>query len=406
MSEGLNKRQFLTGLIAAAGLRVVDPSSAFAARKKKRRKKQRASAGPKPHFTAIPTEAANGPQPLQLIISLKQQQMHVYSGTKLIGKGPVSSGRPGNNTPQGIFTIMEKYRKHRSNIYSNAPMPYMQRLTWSGIALHEGRLPGYAASHGCVRLPGGFAKNLFKLNTRNRHVIITEDMPEPTHIAPGQGPFTRSEENLASLANDDVATDALARRQSLPVRIYLTRLSARDHLSDAQAMLTRLGFYGAEVDGLMGRKTWRAIADFQKAIGMRKRNGLLTPNTLRLIEAAFGVEPRPDGHLYVRQGQNKVFDMPVTLINPDEPLGTHLMTAGEVSPTSTDALWTAVTIEQAETGTALHAFNRFVLPDHARQRIEAMLTSFSSVAISGTGLGPETGKGTDFIVVTKPSGRR
>lgn len=102
-------------------------------------------------------EAAVPDAPLQMLVSLKDQKIRVYRGTELIRTAPISSGRRGNSTPPGVFSILEKRRRHFSNLYNNAPMPYMQRLTWSGVAMHQGRLPGYPASHGCIRLPRDFA---------------------------------------------------------------------------------------------------------------------------------------------------------------------------------------------------------------------------------------------------------
>ena len=108
---------------------------------------------------------AQGPfdGPLYLVISLERQMMHVYDGDRLVGVASVSTGMTGHRTPEGEFPVLEKREWHRSNLYSNAPMPFMQRLTWGGVALHAGQNPGYPASHGCIRLPHGFARQLFAL---------------------------------------------------------------------------------------------------------------------------------------------------------------------------------------------------------------------------------------------------
>ena len=105
--------------------------------------------------------AASGP--LYLIVSIARQRVHVYRGDRLIGAASVSTGTKGHRTPTGSFPILQKRQWHRSNLYSNAPMPFMQRLTWDGIALHAGHNPGYPASHGCIRLPYAFARQLFAL---------------------------------------------------------------------------------------------------------------------------------------------------------------------------------------------------------------------------------------------------
>ena len=98
--------------------------------------------------------------PVVIVVSIPQQSMFVYRNGVRIGRSTVSTGAPGHPTPTGIFTILQKKVDHESSIYKGAKMPYMQRLTWDGIAMHEGRLPGYRASHGCARLPEDFAAKL------------------------------------------------------------------------------------------------------------------------------------------------------------------------------------------------------------------------------------------------------
>jgi L,D-transpeptidase catalytic domain/SPOR domain len=115
-----------------------------------------------------------------IVISKASQTMFVFSDGQLWGSTPVSTGKRRHTTPSGIYPILQKRRFHRSNIYSNAPMPYMQRLTWSGIALHSGWVPGYPASHGCVRLPPGFAQALFKLTNASATTVVIGDAPLET----------------------------------------------------------------------------------------------------------------------------------------------------------------------------------------------------------------------------------
>ena len=121
--------------------------------------------------------------PLQIVVSLSEQILRVYQGTKEITSSNISSGKKGYSTPTGIFSVLQKSRHHRSNIYSNAPMPYMQRLTWSGIALHaSNNVPRHPASHGCVRLPHSFARQLFKMKTNGMHVVIEDGPSMPQSI--------------------------------------------------------------------------------------------------------------------------------------------------------------------------------------------------------------------------------
>ena len=116
---------------------------------------------------------------MTLVVSLSSQRAYVYRNGVPIGVSTVSSGKPGHDTPTGIFTILQKDTDHKSNLYSNAPMPFMQRLTWGGIALHAGSLPGYPASHGCVRLPLAFAKLLYGVTKLGLTVVITDDAVAP-----------------------------------------------------------------------------------------------------------------------------------------------------------------------------------------------------------------------------------
>jgi hypothetical protein len=117
--------------------------------------------------------------PLYLIISIERQVMHVYSGDRLVGMASISTGAKGHRTPTGEYPILQKREWHRSNIYSNAPMPFMQRLTWGGIALHAGHNPGYPASHGCIRLPTAFARKLFALTQIGTLVRVNADGLRP-----------------------------------------------------------------------------------------------------------------------------------------------------------------------------------------------------------------------------------
>lgn len=110
-----------------------------------------------------------------ITISLASQQMHVFRDGVLWRSSPVSTGKKGKETPEGVFAILQKKTFHRSNLYSNAPMPFMQRLTWDGIAIHAGHLPGYPASHGCIRIPKAFAAELFSItNAAATAVIVTK----------------------------------------------------------------------------------------------------------------------------------------------------------------------------------------------------------------------------------------
>ena len=113
-------------------------------------------------------------QPMTLIVSLRNQKVDIYRGTTLITSSSVSTGKRGHATKAGVFSILEKRRRHYSNLYNGAPMPWMQRLTWSGTALHAGVVPGYPASHGCIRLPYSFAPKLFSITDVGGQVVVAQ----------------------------------------------------------------------------------------------------------------------------------------------------------------------------------------------------------------------------------------
>lgn len=134
--------------------------------------------------------------PVMILVSLPKQSMHVYRNGVLVARSSISSGMAGHSTPTGVFTILQKNREHYSKTYDNAPMPFMQRLTWDGVAFHSGFLPGRAASHGCIRLPYEFSKKLFDLTNQGGTVIIGDGKSlgtsfaaaEPGLVLPGPTP--------------------------------------------------------------------------------------------------------------------------------------------------------------------------------------------------------------------------
>ena len=113
-------------------------------------------------------------EPVSIVVSIPDQKAYVYRGTMLIGASTVSTGKDGKETPVGVFPILQKSEKHKSNLYDSAPMPFMQRLTWDGVAIHAGMNPGFPASHGCIRVPTDFAKKLFAITSRGTPVLVTD----------------------------------------------------------------------------------------------------------------------------------------------------------------------------------------------------------------------------------------
>ncbi|TAD71978.1 MAG: L,D-transpeptidase [Sphingomonadales bacterium] len=152
-----------------------------------------------------------------IVVSLPSQQMHVFRDGTLWRSSPVSTGKRRKKTPTGVFAILQKKRFHRSNLYSNAPMPFMQRLTWDGIAIHAGRLPGYPASHGCIRIPAAFAAELFKVTSPTKTAVMVVDQP----LAKGEAALALAQTSAAKVPiNPDLLrreSAALARAPAKPV---------------------------------------------------------------------------------------------------------------------------------------------------------------------------------------------
>jgi L,D-transpeptidase-like protein len=145
--------------------------------------------------------------PVVVLVSIPQQTIHVYRNGILIGRSTVSTGTKGHSTPGGVFTVLEKKQRHHSKKYNNAPMPYMQRLTWSGIAMHSGQLPGYPASHGCIRLPYDFSQLLFDATAKGGTVVVGDGKTPTPHLASNPGvllaPKDFTPEMVRQLARDE-----------------------------------------------------------------------------------------------------------------------------------------------------------------------------------------------------------
>ncbi len=394
--------------------------------------------------TAFCTPAfADGARDLQIFIAKDTQTMTVYDGGQVIATSKVSTGKAGHSTPTGIFSILEKKKYHESNIYSNAPMPFMQRLTWSGIALHEGHVPNYPASHGCVRMPAKFAKALYQMTERGGHVIITDEKAQPvafSHPAlfrprnPVTEPVLLSDAELrpgtpdpslrpVEVAMNEVlpkvgATATAVIADTAPVRILITRRTDRERLIDVQSMLSALGYYIGTVDGQAGRATIDAINRFKDERSLPK-NTLLNQPFLDALYQAAGKGHPPQGQILVRQRFKPVLEAPFEIVNPEIALGTHFLQARNVHRTAGSAEWSAITLEDrlwpaqmkrlgittradpGDPGALSSALDRIRIPDDIRRKIEAMLTDGTSITINDHGIGPETGAGTDFVTVTR-----
>nr|WP_306308825.1 L,D-transpeptidase family protein [Flavimaribacter sediminis] len=331
-------------------------------------------------------------EPILLIVSLDKQTIRVFSGDKLVKTSNVSSGKDGHRTPTGVFSILEKRRHHKSNIYSQAPMPYMQRLTWSGVALHESdSVPDQPASHGCVRLPGKFARQLFGYTDIGAHVVIVGEEKSPfpiTHDNLFYPPVEPAAEvagdpqekaNMSSLVEQaslhmigseanahfeaDVGSDyslrsgidvrdpgeaaqrepEFAQEDPDPVRILITRRTGRELVRDIQVMLNELGFNAGKEDGWMGPATSRAIIRFEKSQEL-DATGTLSMDIARKLHEASGRGSFKSGHVYVRRNFKSVFDAPVDITEPERPLGAHFLTALAETPGDDMIYWQSLSL--------------------------------------------------------------
>jgi hypothetical protein len=189
----MNRRQFGRIAAAAAALRLT-PSLA-------ERVDKSAEQFQNGDFNWYPDRSPSGP--IIAIVSLPDQRVYVYRNGVRIAASTCSTGKLGHRTPTGVFKILQKDKNHHSSTYNNAPMPYMNRLTWSGIALHAGQLPGYPASHGCVRLPKEFAELLFGVTKLGMTVVIADDKSQPEEVThPGMvlGEYAAREFNAVDTA--------------------------------------------------------------------------------------------------------------------------------------------------------------------------------------------------------------
>ncbi|MBP1860909.1 peptidoglycan hydrolase-like protein with peptidoglycan-binding domain [Rhizobium herbae] len=383
--------------------------------------------------------AAGEQAPLQIIVSKDQQSLVVYDGDTVVATSNISSGKAGHSTPTGIFSILEKRRFHKSNIYSNAPMPFMQRLTWSGIALHaSNHVPSYPASHGCVRLPDDFAKQLFKMTGRGLHVLISDRQLTPVAISDpflfqpaAQEPALLSDATLrpsvsqvdaksvevATIEPDAAKTAPVETEKEPPIRMLITHRGQREITLDIQALLNQLGYAAGIPDGYAGTQTVEAVRAFQTAEKLPV-DGKITPAFVEALYLKAGKGKPPNGQLLVRRDFTPLFETPVVIDKPEIALGTHFFQFQNIDASTGKGEWFTVTLDNAlpggmkkrlgitveEDATAFNAaqrsMSRITIPDDARQRIDGLLAEGSSLTISDMGLGQETGDGTDFVTIT------
>lgn len=438
-----------------------------------RKFRQGSIGGTKPELRRDFGEMPKGP--MQIVVSIAHQRVTLYSNGARIAQGPVSTGVPGHPTPMGVFSVIQKNRHHRSNLYSNAPMPFMQRITWSGIAMHEGPLPGYPASHGCIRLTHDFASRLWTTTKLGARVIVARNDVVPvdfTHhhlfvpkLKPAEQPVAGIEPEMRAklvkpvqIAQTNTRQDDMSQERA--VQGEPTSAEASKAAEPVTPNQTTAG--GVETMVAAEPKPVEAtqIAETANAIEAAPATAeSATPPQAGLAASELGKPPetpeppkprvpsntkvadqpakrsgqvavfvsRKEKKIFVRQGFAPLFEMPVTIDNPGQPLGTHVFTAMEASDNGTGMRWNVITIateqtrtvepsgkrkksqqatapkavEAKVTTTPEQAIDRIHFPKEATDRIGELLTPGSSLVVSDQGLGPETGKYTDFIVVTR-----
>ena len=392
-------------------------------------------------------------EPIMAIVSIKSQKVTIYDADGWVLRAPVSSGTKGRETPAGVFSVVEKDKDHRSSLYDDAWMPHMLRITWNGIALHGGPLPGYAASHGCVRMPFGFAEKLFDKVRIGTRVIISPSDAEPVEFshpalftpnsqaiaaAPARAEtLAREADEATKLAQQTKNAAALAVKEAAPLTAALRKLELAKTRADAALAVAEKALAAAKTDQAKARgedqkqKAAAKVEELQTQLDAAKANAkskldaaAAAQDAAKAAEtkkadaakaasdAKLALEPvsvfisRATQKLYVRRNTHKpapdgggeVFDatieVPVTIRNPDKPIGTHVFTA--MARTSGGLRWTAVTIDSGDVAKA--ALDRITLPQDVLDRIAPTALPRSSLIISDEPPHRETNYRTEFVI--------
>lgn len=479
------------------------------------------------------TEKTGPTQPVYIVVSLADQHATIYDANGVVTRTRVSTGQPGHRTPTGVFSVIGKERWHRSNIYSSAPMPWMQRITWSGVALHAGVVPGYPASHGCIRLPAGFAPQLYGMTKMGARVIVSPRDVQPVEFSHPLLPAPKMYEasvttastspttsnsaplELASIAAsgtdktsadktstdqtastgpqllnpiayagalkkratadksaaDDAAKNALAAAQSAGAEARQASDQVRKAEADLQAAEAKFAeasdraateTTGATVQpastnasaqsGVTENKTaaeaaltharsaldearaneatksaaaFAAVEAWKHAAAAAEEAADLVEQADRRREQVSVFISKKEGRVFIRQNWKDVWEAPVTIRDPDRPLGTHIYSLIESAPDGSSTRWismsmppetasgegrrgrgkdkdTAEAPAQVEPETASGALDRIELPEGARERIAELLWTGGSLIVSDQPRSYEmSDDATDFIVLTR-----
>jgi hypothetical protein len=395
-------------------------------------------------------------EPIMAIVSIKTQKVTFYDAEGWILRAPVSTGISGRETPAGVFAVLEKDKDHHSTLYDDAWMPNMQRITWNGVALHGGPLPGYAASHGCVRMPYGFAEKLFEKTWIGMRVIISPNEVAPVEFSPptlalfapnatalAAAParavsLSREAEDAARTADETKTAAAAATREATTLTASLRKLERAKSRADAELAFADKKLAAAKTDLAKAQATEQqqkaAAKAADAATQLDAAKGELQPKldaaaaakdaakvaatkkaetSQAATDAKLAVEPvsiyisratqtlyvRRNTHKPARDGGGEVFDAsietPVTIRDPEMPIGTHVFTA--VAQSGAGLRWTEVTIDGGDN--AKDALDRVTLPREVLDRIAPTVVPRSSIIVSDEPLSTETNYRTEFVAV-------
>jgi L,D-transpeptidase catalytic domain len=502
-------RLLAISMIALVAILASGPEPAEARTERAYQSKRTAAKPSRPAHREPTVQPPQGP--VLAVISIAKQRISVYGSNGLIAQSAVSSGQKGFPTPTGVFSVIQKNRHHRSNIYSGAPMPFMQRITWSGIALHAGVVPGYPASHGCIRLTPAFASELWGMTKMGARVVVAPEdavavefkhpalpqpamTPGPVAAAGGEragsmmvalaasdaqpahneagppvgrlvSPFERAKEAKAQTAIDatakvkaaKLATEASAARAaeankaiaaSRDATAVLNAARARAEAAAkavetskspeaterakaaqavADAKVEEAAKTATEAAAIEATKTADAFAAAREAWDAESAS---TAATVAMKAAEKGTEPisifisKKAGRVYIRQAWLPIHEAPATFKQADAPLGTHLFVAMEPRDEATSGMrWLAVSLpaqaqeerrgrrddrpaaQHTQGGnqrpSAASVLERIELPEETRKLISDKLWTGASLIVSDQPISQETGKYTDFIVLTR-----
>ncbi len=444
----------VAGLRASAAIVALSAMAALTALAAPPAAARQAAAAHPTQMTALRPAA----DPIMAIVSIKSQQVTFYDAEGWILRAPVSTGTTGRETPAGVFAVLEKNKEHHSSLYDDASMPNMLRITWNGIALHGGPLPGYAASHGCIRMPFDFAAKVFDKAPMGMRVIIspTDSEPvafsDPALFVPKQDVIDAAPALAAAAARDadDAAKAAAAAKAAvapakraaaaaLAAVRNLTPLKARAdaELAHAEKVLAAANANpkttdqakaaaqdaqqkGAAKAQALGEQLNAAKADLKakqdaaaaavaaaKATEAKRAETAGAATAAKLAGGPVSIYiSRATQKLYVRRDTHKKWsdggelydfsqEFPVTIKDPDKPIGTHIFTA--VARDGGGLRWTEVSIDNGDN--AKDALDRITFPQEVLDKIAPTAVPLSSIIISDEPLSSETNYRTEFVAV-------